>query len=157
MEKDSKGVHQRVDCAGIFERILNLLSYRITKDKVSVTKHYGESLPKCTVNENNIQQVFMDIFINALDALGESEKKEIRISMHAVSEFVQITISDSGTGIDPENLEKIFDPFFTTKPVGKGTGLGLSVSKSLIVDNGGRITCNSEPGEGTEFKIFLPI
>ncbi|MGR3178373.1 MAG: ATP-binding protein [Candidatus Anammoxibacter sp.] len=156
MENENKEAYQMVDCAGIFERILNLLSYRIKKERVSVTKHYGEKPPKCLANENNIQQVFMDIFINALDALGESEKKEVRISIHAVNEFVQVTISDSGPGIAPENLKKIFDPFFTTKPVGKGTGLGLSISNSIIKNHGGRITCNSKPCEGTEFKIFLP-
>ena len=104
-----------------------------------------------------MQQVFLNITTNALDALQESKKKEIRFDIHQKDEFVQVTITDSGPGIAPENLQKIFDPFFTTKPQGKGTGLGLSISQGIIEMHRGKIYCESKPGEGAKFKILLPM
>ena len=106
---------------------------------------------------NSIQQVFLNIIVNALDALKKSEKKEMLIDIHKEGEFVEMIISDSGIGIVPEHLPRIFDPFFTTKPPGQGTGLGLSISQSIIETHEGRITCESIPGQGTTFDILLPV
>ena len=106
---------------------------------------------------NILKLAVRNIINNALDAVTESEKKEINIELKRKGEYVQLTIADSGCGIAPENIYKIFDPFYTTKPVGKGTGLGLSVSYGIINNHGGTITCESEVGVGTKFKILLPI
>ncbi len=157
MEKEGEGGFQKESCATILQQVLNLLSYRIEKERVSVIKHYAEGIPEIWMKVNNIQQVFLNIITNALDALRESEKKEIHIDMHRKGEFIQVTVSDSGTGISPENLQKIYDPFFTTKPPGKGTGLGLSICQSIIDMHEGRITCESKPGQGAKFEILLPI
>ena len=86
----------------------------------------------------------------------ESVEKEIRVEVHPEGEFVCVRIADGGCGIYTENMEKIFDPFFTTKPVGQGTGLGLTTSRSIILEHGGSITCESRPNEGTIFNILLP-
>ena len=94
---------------------------------------------------------------NALDALDQDTKKEIKINVLRKDRFVCVTIADTGCGITAKNLIKIYDPFFTTKPVGEGTGLGLSVCQSIIKEHGGEITCESELGKGTKFTVFLPI
>ena len=104
-----------------------------------------------------IQEVFLNLINNALDALERSKKKEINIDVNQVDECVQISIADSGCGIARENLQSIFDPFFTTKAVGKGTGLGLSLVYGIVENHGGSIMAKSKPGEGTIFTIELPL
>ncbi|MGL6284385.1 MAG: sensor histidine kinase, partial [Microcoleaceae cyanobacterium] len=108
-----------------------------------------------------LNQVFMNIFSNAIDALEESANSQPEISVKTelcqTSQSVIITLGDNGPGISPALQNKIFDPFFTTKTVGQGTGLGLSIAYSIIVEkHGGEIICHSMPGEGTEFIITLP-
>ncbi|MGH7889736.1 MAG: sensor histidine kinase, partial [Thermodesulfobacteriota bacterium] len=106
---------------------------------------------------NNIQQVFLNLIVNALDALADSRRKEINIDVLSDGELVRISVEDTGAGISPDILDKIFDPFFTTKPAGEGTGLGLSVCRNIIDDHGGQVTCESKVGVGTKFKILLPL
>ena len=113
--------------------------------------------PEVRVKVSNIQQVFLNIIGNALDASKEGRHKEIKIDIRPEGGFVNISVCDSGPGIKPEHLPKIFDPFFTTKPVGKGTGLGLSVSKGIVDGHAGKIICTSELGAGARFEIMLPI
>jgi len=81
----------------------------------------------------------------------------ITISTGVEENWVWVEISDTGKGIEPEHLKRIFDPFFTTKPVGTGTGLGLSLSYGIVEKHGGRIEVDSEPGQGTRFKVWLPV
>ncbi len=157
MEKEGEEVFQKDSCLTILNQVLNLLSYQIEKERVFVIKHYAEDIPEIRMRTNSMQQVFLNIITNALDALKEIEKKEIHIDIHREKEFIKVTIADSGPGISPENLQKIFDPFFTTKPPGKGTGLGLSICQSIVEIHKGRISCKSKPGEGAKFEILLPI
>jgi len=157
MEKEGEETYHKESCAAILDRVLKLLSYRIERKKVTVTQHTAKGTPDIWMRVNNIQQVLFNLINNALDAVKESEKKEIHVDMHREGKFVLVTIADSGCGIPPENLRKIFDPFFTTKPVGQATGLGLSICHSLIEAHGGEITCESEPGAETKFKFLLPI
>ena len=157
MEQEGDEEYQKVSCAVISDRVLQLLSYRVEKENVLVTAHTAEGTPTIWIKENNIQQVIFNLINNALDSVKTSEKKEVLVDIHPEGEFVQVTIADTGCGISPENLEKIFDPFFTTKPTGEGTGLGLSISQSIIKDHGGELRCESEPGTGTKFKVLLPI
>ncbi len=139
------------------ERVLKLLSYRIEKMGVSVSRHFEKNTPAIWMKTNSIQEVFLNLITNALDALEECKKKEITIDVHREGECVQISVADKGCGIAHENLQNIFDPFFTTKPMGKGTGLGLSLSQSIIKAHSGEITGESEPGSGTKFRVLLPI
>ncbi len=106
---------------------------------------------------NNIQQVFLNLIVNSLDALRDSPRKEINIDVRPDGEFIRITVKDTGDGISPEIFDRIFDPFFTTKPAGEGTGLGLSVCRNIINEHGGEITCESAVGQGTKFNILLPL
>ena len=104
---------------------------------------------------HNLQQVFLNLFLNAVQAMPD--KGTLRIKSYMENNSIRIDVSDSGIGIPEENLDKIFDPFFTTKEVGKGTGLGLSVSYGIIRKHHGRITVDSELGKGTLFSVVLPV
>jgi PAS domain S-box-containing protein len=155
MGKEGVEKKQDASCADILERVLKLLSYRIEKERVKITKKYQKGSIDAWVQVNSIQQVFLNIIVNAFDALKTSEKKEIHIEIQYENEITRIVIEDSGSGIPPKNLERIFEPFYTTKEVGSGTGLGLSISKSLVENNNGKLTCESEVGKGTKFIIQL--
>ncbi|HMK64714.1 MAG TPA: ATP-binding protein, partial [Thermodesulfobacteriota bacterium] len=108
---------------------------------------------------SQLQQVFLNLITNAIDAHEGKPYGTISIDTHSDLQRsgVEIKVSDTGSGIDPGHLDRIFDPFFTTKPVGKGTGLGLSISYSTIKHLGGEISVQSELGRGTTFTIFLPL
>ncbi|AUT01034.1 serine/threonine protein kinase [Nostoc sp. CENA543] len=134
--------------------------------KILIIKEYGK-LPLVTCYASQINQVFLNILTNAVDAIENSKsqnaelltKPQICIRTELTkSQIVRISISDNGCGI-PETIQaKIFDPFFTTKPIGSGTGLGLSVSYQIVVEkHKGKLICNSTPGEGTEFIIDIPL
>ena len=156
-EKDKDAEGSQANCAEILEGVLKLLNFRIEGEGIFINKQYGEGIPEIWVEKNKIQQLFLNLIHNALDAVAGCEKKEIQIHLEQEGRFVRLTISDSGAGISPENLPMIFNPFFTTKPVGKGTGLGLSVSQNIVNIHGGKIFCESKRGEGTKFKVLLPI
>jgi two-component system cell cycle sensor histidine kinase/response regulator CckA len=142
--------------AEILERVVRLLSYRIEKEGVSITSHVDEEIPKIRMHVNAMQDVILNLLTNALDALEESKKKEVRIDVRPDGDGVRVSIADSGIGISPEALGNIYDPFFTTKPAGRGTGLGLSLCQGIIHAHGGEITCESEKGKGTVFHVVIP-
>jgi len=135
------------------ESTLNIAHNEI-KYKARVIKEFGSIPPvKCLASQLN--QVFMNLIVNASQAIPESG--EIRIRTEERDGWIIIAISDNGSGIAPEHLPRIFEPFFTTKPVGQGTGLGLSLSYSIVQRHGGRIDVESTPGKGTCFTIRIPI
>lgn len=124
------------------------------KYKASVKKEYG-TIPQIMCNPGEINQVFLNMLLNAAQAIEKNGTIEIKTSCDA--ENIYISISDNGSGIAAKNLRKIFEPFFTTKDVGKGTGLGLSISYDIVKNHNGRIDVESKVGEGTKFTIALPI
>lgn len=132
---------------------LNLLKHRY-KDILTVTTDYGK-IPEVDCFPGKINQVFMNILSNAIDATPKGGK--IAIKTYQEKDNVLISIKDTGVGIPKENLSKIFEPFFTTKEVGSGTGLGLSISFGIIRDHKGKIEVNSKVKEGSEFIVVLPI
>ncbi|NEQ19458.1 MAG: HAMP domain-containing histidine kinase [Microcoleus sp. SIO2G3] len=137
---------------------LLLLNNRLKKE-IQVIRNY-DKIPTVEGYAGLLYQVFMNLLSNAIDALEESsDNKLIAITTECqAQDSVVIKIIDNGLGISPENQAKIFDAFFTTKPRGVGTGLGLAISREIIVEkHGGKITCKSEEGLGTEFAIVLPI
>lgn len=149
-------VHQSLDTT------LNLLHGEI-KNRIEVHRHF-EPLPHIHCYASQINQVFMNILSNAVQAV--EGPGHIWISTTALKSFkgssdrrgwIQVSIQDSGKGMSPETLEKIFDPFFTTKGVGQGTGLGLSISYGIIQNHGGEIQVRSEKGVGTEFIVIIPV
>ena len=124
------------------------------KYKATVEKHYGK-LPEIKCLASQLNQVFMNLIVNASHAIQESGV--ITIGTGIENDWVWVKISDTGAGIAPENLSRIFEPFFTTKPIGQGTGLGLSLSYNIVNKHGGRIEVESEVGRGTTFTVHLPI
>ncbi|TAK07448.1 MAG: response regulator [Candidatus Manganitrophaceae bacterium] len=132
---------------------LNLLGPEL-KDRITISKEYGE-IGLIEAVPGQINQVFMNLLQNAIHAIpGEGE---IQIKTWKEEERVKISVKDSGTGISPEHQKRIFEPFFTTKEVGKGTGLGLSVSYRILQSHNGQIAVISQPRQGTEFVITLPV
>ncbi len=121
---------------------------------IDVELDYGD-LPPFLGSAREVQQVVLNLLINAADAVGESGL--IRISTRKEGDFVRLAVSDDGSGIEQADLERIFDPFYTTKSVGEGTGLGLSISYEIVKRHGGEITVDSTPGIGTIFRVRLPI
>jgi signal transduction histidine kinase len=124
------------------------------KYRAEVVKEYGD-MPTVRCRPSQINQVFMNMLVNAAQAI--KERGVITIRTGTQDKMVWIEFEDTGEGIKPENLKRIFDPFFTTKPVGKGTGLGLALSYGIVETHGGHIDANSVVGVGTTFRIWLPI
>ncbi|MEO8551183.1 MAG: ATP-binding protein, partial [Kofleriaceae bacterium] len=135
-----------------------VISRNETSQVADVTTELGELPPvMCQIGELN--QVFLNILINAAHAIGDAgpARGKITITTRAIESWVQIAISDTGAGIRPEHLDKIFEPFFTTKEVGRGTGQGLAIARSIVVGkHGGRLDVESRVGNGTTFTIWLP-
>jgi PAS domain S-box-containing protein len=130
------------------------LLYHEYKNRIVISKEYGK-IPKLQCYAAKINQVLMNLMLNACQAIdGEGE---VKIRTSTDNETVDISITDNGKGIPPEIQARIFDPFFTTKPVGVGTGLGLSISYKIIKEHGGEILVKSAPGEGSEFTVKIPI
>ncbi|BAZ36958.1 integral membrane sensor signal transduction histidine kinase [Calothrix sp. NIES-4101] len=136
---------------------------------IQIIKEYG-NIPRIECYPGQLNQVFMNILNNSIDAINESlqelDNKKVNIAQRRIflhttmsdKEFVKITISDDGIGIPEAVRSQIFDPFFTTKPVGKGTGLGLFISYQIITEkHHGKLWCDSTPGEGTKFCIEIPV
>jgi two-component system NtrC family sensor kinase len=135
------------------ESTLNIVHNEI-KYKAQVEKLFGD-IPEVQCLPFQLNQVFMNLLVNAAHAIDS--KGRITIATGLAGDKVWVAIGDTGHGIAPEHLNKIFDPFFTTKPVGKGTGLGLSVSYSVIQKHKGELLVDSVPGQGTTFRIVLPV
>ncbi len=140
---------------------LNVVNNEI-KYKARVVKAYGD-LPMVRCLPSQLNQVFMNLLVNAAHAINEQGEIGVRTGVDGTLETgngggsVWVEISDTGVGIPEHQLTRIFDPFFTTKPVGKGTGLGLSLSYGIVHKHGGRIDVSSEVGKGTVFRVTLPI
>jgi len=111
-------------------------------------------LPHIMGNRGRLQQVLMNLLLNAVDAMPDGGTIGVRASASAGR--VRLTVSDTGVGISAEHLENIYDPFFTTKPRGQGTGLGLSVSYGIVKEHAGTLSVESNPGEGSRFVVSLP-
>jgi PAS domain S-box-containing protein len=146
---------QWADIHHCLDSTLNIV-WNELKYKCTVTRQYAEAMPQIRCLPGQINQVFMNLLMNAAQAIPE--KGEITIATtHPREDVIQVCISDTGTGIAPEILKRIFDPFFTTKPVGKGTGLGLSIAWSIIGRHHGKFDVSSTVGVGTSFTITLPV
>ena len=145
-----------VDLRVLAERVLGLLAYRVGKEGVEVGLDLGAPALCILARERGLQQVLINLVVNALDAMQDAPRKRLDLSARLTGGVATITVADTGSGIAPDMQRRIFDPFYTTKPVGKGTGLGLSVSRGIIAEQGGHIACESEPGVGTRFILELP-
>jgi signal transduction histidine kinase/CheY-like chemotaxis protein len=149
---------ETVDLNAFITEVIELVEREAKTSGIRFLADLEENLPSLLSDPSQLQQVFLNMITNAIDAHDGKPYGIIHISTQSDDQNrgVRILIADTGSGISPECISKVFDPFFTTKPVGKGTGLGLSICYSSIKQLGGDITVKSDQGEGTEFTIFLP-
>ena len=155
---------KRVDLHEGIESTLTILQSRLQKQEkraeIQVEKNYGK-LPLVECYAGQLNQVFLNLLNNAIDALSECSRQDsltLRISTETEGKQVKITIADNGVGMSEQTQKQLFDPFFTTKEVGKGMGLGLAIAHQIITEkHGGQITCNSTVGQGTIFTLVIPI
>jgi signal transduction histidine kinase len=143
----------------ILDKTIELHEYWLKTTNIEIVKNYNE-VPYIAIDRQQIQQVILNLIINAEYAIEEAGNRgmiELKTEYDRQSEVVSVTISDNGTGIQPDTIQKIFDPFFTTKPVNKGTGLGLSIAHGIIAEQGGIIEAESTIGKGTSFIIRIPV
>jgi hypothetical protein len=145
---------RETDINVVLEDTLQLLEPQLRSANMEVVRHYGQDLPAAYGSASKLQQVFMNLVINARDAMPAGGR--LTISTRLVDTSLVVDFRDTGVGIAPENIARIYDPFFTTKEVGQGTGLGLALSYGIIQEHGGRIFVESRPGEGAHFTIKLP-
>jgi len=181
--RPSEGLSEQVDVNSAVEETLSLIGHQVSLQSIEIDKQLFPALPKVKGNKNQLQQVFMNIIMNAYYAMGEGGQLAIATSVTPSAEghmrknelpgfaqqlasnpqsaianrqWVEVRFTDSGNGIPEQHLPRIFDPFFTTMPVGKGTGLGLSIAYSLVHQHGGTIRVESEAGKGSTFTVILP-
>ena len=140
--------------AEIIESALKL-SHNETKYHCQIEINIEDDVPEIYCNKNQLVQVFINLVVNAAQALSKSGN--IKIHAHANEDYIVIDVSDTGCGIPADKIDRVFDPFYTSKPLGEGTGLGLSVSYGIIKDMDGTISVESAQGEGSTFTVLLPI
>jgi two-component system NtrC family sensor kinase len=143
------------DVNGVLSETIGFLMHEAIQRDITIKTDYDPKLPRITTDPGQLQQVFLNVVSNAIDAIGKKGNINVRTSHD--SDELKIEIKDDGPGIQKDVLEKIFDPFFTTKGPGSGTGLGLSISHGIISQLGGIISVESRHGEGATFNICLPV
>jgi two-component system NtrC family sensor kinase len=152
--RETPFVQRPLDINELIVQTLRLLGKREAFQHIYMVEDLGDDLPLVNVDRNQLQQVLLNLTLNACEAMPDGGT--LLVSSSSADGFVVIHITDTGCGIERKDLDKIFEPFFTTKPVGKGTGLGLSVSYGIVQQHGGTLAVDSEPGKGTTFTITLP-
>jgi two-component system, NtrC family, sensor kinase len=154
-----RGKPQRApaDLNRILRSTLSLVEHKMKLSNVLVETTLCEDLPPAPCDSSQIQQVVLNLVLNAAEATHNRQDRRVTVSTEKGDGTVLLHVSDNGEGILPENLTKIFDPFFTTKPEGKGVGLGLAVSYGIVDSHGGELEVKSTVGEGTTFTVSLPL
>ena len=148
---------ETVDINSIIINSLSLTKNQALINGVNFATKLSDQLPDIVVDGGQIQEVFLNIILNAIDAMPEGGELSVASNMADSEQFIQIRFADTGCGISPENLDKVFDPFFTTKDASKGTGLGLAVAYGVIEKHQGKIGMESEVGKGATCIIDLPV
>jgi PAS domain S-box-containing protein len=140
---------------GVMNDVLGLLEHQLRNSRIQVRKELAPVSPIVQGMEYKLQQVFLNLFLNARDAMPKGGWLTLVTRAEGASAVVEV--ADTGSGIPPDNLSRIYDPFFTTKEIGKGTGLGLSITYGIVQEHGGSISCDSVVGQGTRFTLTLPL
>jgi len=141
----------------ILQECVSLVENQALFHNIQIIKDFKENLPPVVIDPSQIQQVFMNMIINAAEAMDGNGQLTLATRLEPTEEFIEVEFTDTGHGISEENLERIFDPFFTTKEMGHGTGLGLAISYGIIKEHEGTISVQSEVGKGTTFVVRLPM
>ncbi|MET0500303.1 MAG: ATP-binding protein, partial [Candidatus Binatia bacterium] len=148
-----------VDAKPIIEKTINLVANHLYKQKIEAATLIDENLPKLFADPQQIEQVLVNLYLNAIDAMPDGGKLMVAAKMEPLdgsASMLVVTATDTGFGIEESDLAKIFQPFFSAKK-GRGMGLGLSISERIIKNHGGKIHVESEAGQGTTFRIYLPL
>jgi two-component system NtrC family sensor kinase len=155
----SKPQRSLADLNKIVRSTLSLVSHKMKLANVEAKTHLNEELPLVPCDSSQIQQVVLNLVMNATEAMHQRSSGQVTVTTDRSPDrtCVILTVEDTGEGIPPEHLTKIFDPFFTTKPEGKGVGLGLAVLYGIVEAHGGEVEVKSQVGEGTTFKVKLPL
>ncbi|BBO79110.1 two-component sensor histidine kinase [Desulfosarcina widdelii] len=144
-----------VEVNQVLDQTIDILANHASINDIEIHKSFADRLPVIASDQSQLQQVFMNLINNAIDAIGKDGNIDVRTQLD--KGWIRVVIEDDGPGIPEPVQKKIFDPFYTTKPNGKGTGLGLSISYNIIEKMGGRITVDSTLGKGTTFTVSLPL
>jgi len=147
-------VRKGMDLIKVMEESLALISNKLSLANIEVVKLFNP-LPEIQADPAHMKQVFLNLLINASEAMEEGGTLTIRSDHHPDTNTVTMSVRDTGVGIDPKDLARIFDPFFSTKK--KGTGLGLSVVNGIVARHNGKVEIDSTPGKGTDFRVTLPV
>jgi signal transduction histidine kinase len=148
-----------VDVCLEIKKTIELVDYHFRKNNVTLALDFSPDVPQILSDHQQLKQLFLNLFVNASDAMPQGGTLTIRVAPVSESKEICIEISDTGTGIPPEIIHKVFEPFYTTKPEGKGTGLGLAICRRIVEEQGGKLEITSEgiPGRGTKARITLPV
>lgn len=157
--REAKPKIEKTDLVLLLRRCLSLLEHELESRRISCSLAADSGLPPVLGDAQQLEQVFLNILMNALEAMPDGGELRIGVGLGESQDrpCAEVRIRDTGIGIPPEQLQRIFDPFFTTKEVGKGTGLGLSVSYGIVKAHGGLIDVESEAGRGSTFRVALPV
>ena len=153
--RQEQAIKTTVRVNAVIEDAIAIVNHQLELNKVKLEMQLEPDLPPVHGNPNQLQQVFMNLMINAQQAM-DGKSGSLTVSSRRAADNIEIVFADTGPGISEEARQKLFEPFFTTKSAGKGTGLGLSVSFGLIEDHGGEVTVESEVGQGATFIVSLP-
>ena len=156
-----------VDLAQAIRDILDLMEMQISQTKIKVEIQLPDNLPKVKADPDGLQQVLINLIVNALQTMGDEglltisssveQRRKGGLELAAPQQFITFAVGDTGKGVPADLQEKIFEPFFSTKRKGEGTGLGLSVVHGIIKQHDGWIDVDVEPGQGTTFRVYLPL
>lgn len=157
--RQTESIRARLDLNEILGDVVDLTRHLMKTSGIIFSDDLADDLPKVSIDRNQMKQVFLNLFHNALQAMpsGGELKLQTRKAIHDGCGWVIASIRDSGEGIIPEHKARLFEPFFTTKANQGGTGLGLSVTYGIVTDHGGRIEVESQPGKGSTFTVWLPV
>jgi len=148
---------QPMEINTVISQVLSLRAYKHRVNTIEVVTHFAPNLPEIVADRFQIQQVFLNIVLNAEQAMIDSKGRgSLTVTTELSGDIIRIAFADNGPGIPADIINRIFDPFFTTKEVGKGTGLGLRICYGIVTKQGGRIFAQSQPGQGATFIIELP-
>jgi two-component system NtrC family sensor kinase len=139
----------------VIDAALRLASFDASFQRLQITTAFGRDLPQVLADRDQLQQLFLNVLLNARDAMPDGG--ELKVATSADESYVRISIDDTGSGITPDDLKHVFDPFFTTKPSGRGTGLGLAVCYGIITAHGGKMEITNLDNTGTQVHIAVPF
>jgi signal transduction histidine kinase len=149
------GERTDVELNTVITDVFSLLEHQFEVSRIKVRRDLSPAPVNVLGIEHKLQQVFLNLFLNARDAMPKGGW--LTVSTRVDGRAVVVEIADTGSGVPPEHLARIYDPFFTTKAIGRGTGLGLSISYGIVREHDGAIRCDSAIGQGTRFTLTLPL